>query len=65
MFILASVNAQLKVVHISSECNRIPDILSRWMRSEDQVSRFRAMTAGIKVVEVVIDDKCFEFEHKW
>ena len=65
VWILASNNACLKLVHISSECNRIPDILSCWWEGQEQQQRYQVFTAGIKTVETLIEPELFNIWHKW
>ena len=64
-FILARNNAQLKVVFISSECNRIPDALSRWWEGEVQWERFEVLTKGKKTRELFQDPEKIVHFHNW
>ena len=54
----------LKVVHISSEANRISDCLSRWDKLEKQ-EQFWALMNGRAVQFMVVNLRTFEFSHEW
>ena len=64
-YILATINAVVKVIYISSECNRIPDSLSRWTEGQVQHDRFEMLTKGINKKEIFVENKDFEFIHNW
>ena len=63
-YLMARANAVIKLVHISSECNQIPDCLSRW-RDHKKCSEFWEITDGLQVTFKEVNNKLFEFSHNW
>ena len=63
-YITAKANAVIKLVHISSETNRISDCLSRWDDKSKQ-EQFWTLTKGKKVRFIKVPLKYFEFSHDW
>ena len=63
-FITAQCNAVLKLVHLSSDCNRISDCLSRWSdRKKRQL--FASLTSDYEVSFIKVDEEMFRFSHDW
>ena len=65
VYILANNNAALKVIYISSECNRIPDSLSRWNEGPHQKFRFNSLTNNISTQEILVNERNFDLCNKW
>ena len=63
-FLMAKLNAVLKLVHLKGQDNRICDSLSRWGET-GQEERFYKLTEGIHVEFVKINDTDFEFSNGW
>ena len=63
-FISARNNAWIKLVHVSSENNRISDCLSRWENKQKR-DVFRDITRGKNVKFCNVDHKLFEFSNDW
>ena len=63
-FITAKQNAVLKLVHLSSECNRISDCLSRWSNPQKR-EQFASLTQDYDVTFIDVDEQLFRFSHEW
>ena len=62
-YITAKCNAVVKLVHISSECNRISDCLSRWPDTRKR-KEFEMLTQDWKVVFKHVNEELFKFSHE-
>ena len=63
-FILVKSNAVLKLVHISSESNRIADCLSRWEETSKR-EQFYSITKHKELTFLNVEDRLFQFSHEW
>ena len=63
-FLTARNNAVIKLVHISSETNRISDCLSRW-NDEQKREEFWPIMGRKEVRFINIPQKLFRFTHDW
>ena len=63
-YITARKNAVLKLVHITSENNRLSDCLSRW-ENNDKKEQFRNLTAGQDIRFIDVNEELFCFTHDW
>ena len=64
-WITAKVNAVIKVVHLTSEQNRMSDSLSRWHLNKLYQDKFKQDTMRWRTVEKIVDKNMFDFEHNW
>ena len=63
-FITAQQNAVLKLVHLSNECNRISDCLSR-LDDPRKREQFESLTKEYNVKFITVKPEFFEFTHDW
>ena len=63
-YITARANAVIKLVHISSDANRISDCLSRW-KDRKKRDLFFSLVDREEVCFLKVDEKLFEFSHDW
>ena len=59
--ILALYSLDIKTVHIASVENRLPDLLSRWDKSNKFPKEFVQKTAHLKLSEIFISEHEFDF----
>ena len=64
-FLAATCECEIRAVHISGRSNRIPDLLSRWHRSDWYKAEFHRLTANMSLCERVVPVSYFRFSHKW
>ena len=64
-WITAKVNTIIKVVHLTSEQNRMSDSLSRWHLNKLYQDKFKQDTMRWRTVEKIVDKNMFDFEHNW
>lgn len=63
---LAAVNEfQVRMVHLSSETNRISDNLSRWDLDASHRLRFFELVNAYNLTEYEVSDTHFNFNHTW
>ena len=63
-YLMATKNACLKLIHLSTEENRISDSLSRWSDPQ-QRNRFFKLTEGIDVKFLTVNAEEFGFSNNW
>lgn len=64
-FLAASYQFEIKAVHLSSEENRISDVLSRWHLDKMNELKFKKLTEGYSLQEFKIPNKYFELVNDW
>ena len=64
-FLAASYEFQVRMIHLSSESNRIADHLSRWDIDISHQQKFFELVDPSKVTNYEVLTECFEFSHTW
>ena len=65
VWVLSTHEAEVKVLHIDTNSNRLADLLSRWELSPTNRVEFADRTRHLHLTEVTVDDNIFLFEHSW
>ena len=64
-FLAASYEFQIRMIHLSSESNRIADHLSRWDIDISHKQKFFELVDSSKVTNYEVLTEFFEFSHTW
>lgn len=56
---------EVKLTHVSSVNNSIPDALSRWYDGAEHRRRFRRLTQGMKIKQIRLSDTHFNWSCAW
>ena len=64
-FLAAIFEFQIRAVHLSTDCNRLADSLSRYDISQKHRDQFFELTKGFVLEECVVSHCMFNFENSW
>ena len=64
-FLAACNEFQIRMVHLSSECNRLSDHLSRWDLDISHRQKFFDLVKGQTVTESIVSQDLFHLTHTW
>ena len=64
-FLAAIYEFQIRAVHLSTDCNRLADTLSRYDISPKHRDQFFELTKGFVLEECVVSASMFDFENSW
>ena len=56
---------EVLVVHVEGTSNVLPDLLSRWHLGPQHSERFRQLTSGCHISEIVLSEASFKFSGEW
>ena len=64
-FLAACYEFQIRMVHLSSECNRLSDHLSRWDLDISHRQKFFDLVKGQTVTKSIVSQDLFHLTHTW